>query len=204
MHFPTAEDSIDQTADGATLSDWQRNNIQSLTASSDTYSGMIDWASVFYVPDLGPHTQQLEADGVQLLKRSYTQKGVQMHVIILYTPGSGHVLEIQSDVCHKCSSTPFGRSECGIGHQLPRDASFYRQAWENATTAADGWRTVGPAGLPAPIIVQIKQPTRDLEPAVRAHLCNNTLKLRIPRCMIPHSGRCTMPARNTLGPHTSR
>jgi len=165
MHFPTST-TVDKSQN-ASLGNWQLQNVAALGDMSK-YNGLMDWATVFYVPSLDAHIQQFETDGVPVMQRSYpSSSNTKIYVAIVYTPASGHVLELQSPVCTKCTSNPFGQGECAIGHHLPKDMDFYAEAWKNATSQTWAWSTVGPSALPAPMVVQFKQTALDLDLAAK-------------------------------------
>merc|ERR1711874_851847 len=110
-------------------------------------NGFLDIATTFYVPDLAMHRLQFEKDGVPFLERAYTAvDSALMYAIIVTSPGSGHVFELQSEQCGPCSETPFRANECAMGHRLPGQAHQYSALWEEATAAHLGRRTIGPAG----------------------------------------------------------
>lgn len=168
MHFPNST-TVETSADNHTLGAWQLRNLEAL-GSMSAYHGLMDWATVFYVPDLSPHIKQFKADGVGVMQRSYVDSNnVDVFVAIVHTNGSGHVLELQSTKCSACSKVAFGKDECAIGHKLPRDMSFYAEAWKNASTDTTQWSTVGPAALPAPMVVSFKQISMDLDPVEKLY-----------------------------------
>lgn len=164
IHFPNGTDSA-HVSHNETLETMQRANIKRL-GNLTKYSAMLDWATVFYVPDLTKHVQQFSKDGVSMLQRRYvTRGGEAMYSVSVYTPGTGHAMELQSNVCDGCDGwLAFGAGECELGHHLPRTGSYYGAAWQNASTAEGMWSEVGDAKLPAPMVVQIRQAVTELGP----------------------------------------
>jgi hypothetical protein len=178
IHFPNASGSAHESRNES-IEAMQLKNMETL-GDLKAYSGLLDWATTFYVPELTGHVKQFQADGIPMLQRSYkAQSGELMHSVIVYTPGSGHVMELQSDACDACDGwATFTADECELGHRLPRPASYYRAAWINASSATGMWKQVGNrlppnrttgldqgvALLTAPMIVQIRQAVTDLAP----------------------------------------
>lgn len=101
MHFPSGHETPAVPAGGngtMTLSDWDtyRISLHNASALSNKKNAFHDFATAFFIPDLGAHAAAFIADGVPFVGRRYTQGDAAMFVAILATPGNGHTLELQA------------------------------------------------------------------------------------------------------------
>lgn len=167
MHFPTSMEtpSVPAGSNGTmTLADWDRKRISMHASSvqSDRKNGFHDFATSFYVPNLGAHVQAFDAGSVPFLGRQYDRSAGtrdRMYVLIVVTPGNGHTLELQSPECTGCDMAhfpPFGPTECGESHRLSKSLAYYQQAWEYGTSLAGWAKSLPNSALPTPMMADIR------------------------------------------------
>lgn len=161
FHFPQSHVSHD-VAFGRSLADVQAEQRRALGTMS-SYSSLMDYASAFWVPDMGPHDAAWAAANTPNLRRRYesvedvNSSTITVYVAIVYSPASAHVFELHAPLCTGCDLDrfqPFGARECANSHRLPRPVSWYSTRWREAAALDSAGMLLN--GLPAPLVVQYK------------------------------------------------
>ena len=184
IHFPQSYVTADAVG-GTSLRDWERERLSAPPLSS----AFDDYATSFWVPDLGGHVRAFEEDGVDFAARRVSADG--NYAVIVRTPGSGQTLELQSPTCGGCDESafaPFGPTECARSHELPGDARYYAARWREAADAPRGWANVS-SGLAAPLVAQLRVAVVDVEADAGAFLRSFFPDVRVAR---ETDGRCAL------------